>query len=407
MSILITKTSNHDFSELHQRMQWYIDQELLSCCCSLVLHGLDVVDYKTFGYMNLEHKTPLADDAIYRMYSNTKLLTSVAAMQLFERGSFQLDDPLEKYLPEFADMAVLNPNPASITDTQPAATSITPRHLLSHSAGLSYGFIEPESVIDAAYLSGGINILGGYDPTLAELSETVASFPLVYQPGTQWRYSFATDITARLIEVLSGQTFDAYLQQHILDPLGMVDTGFHVSQQKQDRFITMYAGVDPLDPMKPGLVKADDPYTGSYSTPKRLLSGGGGLVSTVADYLKFVRMLINGGEWDGTQIIKSATLSLMRSNQLAPGVSVQFPMWAMPGTVFGLGFALRNELSAEDSAAAQDEYHWGGMAGTHTWMAPHSNIAGMCLTQRMPGFWHPFSHDFRRLAYASASAFDT
>jgi len=395
------KPTGRDYSALHERMQWYIDQELTSCCMSLVLDGLDIVDYRTFGYMDLDSRTPLRDDAIYRMYSNTKIVTSVAAMMLLERGTYQLDDPLENYLPEFANMQVLNSNASSIADTSAAERSMTPRHLLSHSAGLSYGFIEPESVIDSAYLGGGINILGDYDEPLAELSRRLGEMPLAYQPGTSWRYSFATDVTARLVEVLSGQPFDAFLAENIFAPLGMSDTGFSVPPEKQDRFTTMYAGVDPLDVMKPGLVKADDPHTGIYSKPRQLLSGGGGLVSTVQDYLTFIRTLINGGEYNGTRLISQDTLQLMRTNQLAAGVGVEFPMWAMAGTVFGLGFALRENIAEDDSAHAKNEYFWGGMAGTHTWMAPEPNIAGMCFTQRMPGFWHPFSHEFRSLAYAS------
>jgi len=399
----ITSTGQ-DFSALHNRMQWYIDQEITSCCMSLVLEGLDIVDFKTFGYMDIESKTPLREDAIYRMYSNTKIVTSVAAMMLLEQGKYALDDPLEKYLPEFSNMQVLKSDASTLKDTVPATTSITPRHLLSHSAGLSYGFIEPESVIDAGYLTGGLNILGDYDESLEALSKRLGEFPLVYQPGSQWRYSFATDVTARLVEVLSGQTFDDFLQDSIFTPLGMHDTGFHVPADKQDRFVTMYAGIDPLDPMKPGLVKADDPHTGTYSKPKKLLSGGGGLVSTVQDYLSFIRTLINGGKYNGVRLLQPETLKQMRTNQLAPGVGVAFPMWSMPGTVFGLGFALRESIEDDDSPLAQDEYFWGGMAGTHSWMAPNTDIAGMCFTQRMPGFWHPFSHEFRKHAYAIAGA---
>ena len=396
--------NGHDFSALHNRMQWYIDQEITSCCMSLVLEGLDIVDFKTFGYMDIESKTPLREDAIYRMYSNTKIVTSVAAMMLLEQGKYALDDPLEKYLPEFSNMQVLKSDASTLKDTVPATTSITPRHLLSHSAGLSYGFIEPESVIDAGYLTGGLNILGDYDESLEALSKRLGEFPLVYQPGSQWRYSFATDVTARLVEVLSGQTFDDFLQDSIFTPLGMHDTGFHVPADKQDRFVTMYAGIDPLDPMKPGLVKADDPHTGTYSKPKKLLSGGGGLVSTVQDYLSFIRTLINGGKYNGVRLLQPETLKQMRTNQLALGVGVAFPMWSMPGTVFGLGFALRESIEDDDSPLAQDEYFWGGMAGTHSWMAPNTDIAGMCFTQRMPGFWHPFSHEFRKHAYAIAGA---
>ena len=391
-----------DFSPVHERMRSYVDQEILSCCSTLVMRGTDILDYRTFGYMDLESREPLRADAIYRMYSNTKIVTSVALMQLYEQGHFQLDDALSKFIPAFADMTVLRPDASSAEDVEPARSEILIRHILSHSAGLSYGFIEPESVVDQAYLTGGLNVLSDFSVDLEEFCDRAARLPLAYHPGTDWRYSVATDVCARLVEVISGQKFDDYLKQHIFSPLGMVDTDFFVPADKADRFITMYAPTDLLDPMKPGLVKVDDPRTGSYNTPRPLLSGGGGLVSTVSDYVTFLRAIVNEGSWNGVQILKAETLQLMRTNQLADGVYVRFPMWAMPGTVFGLGFALRQELAEGDAPGAQDEYHWGGMAGTHTWMAPQAGITGMCSTQRMPGFWHPFSHEFRALTYQIA-----
>lgn len=388
-----------DFSALHERMQWYVSQNLLSCVNTLVMRGTDVLDFRTFGYMDIESRRPLAEDAIYRMYSSTKIVTSVAAMQLFEQGRFTLDTPLADILPAFADMRVLKPDAKETADVVPAAGPIRMRHVLSHSAGLSYGFIEPTSVIDRAYIEAKINALGGAEPTLEELCDNLARLPLAYEPGTQWRYSFATDVVARVVEVLSGKPFDRYLEDHIFKPLGMIDTGFHVPPEKMDRFVSMYAPVDLFDPMKPGMNRAEDPATGPYSKPRRFLSGGGGLVSTVADYLAFIRSIVNGGTWNGVRILKPETLRLMRTNQLAPGVQVAFPMWAMPGTVFGLGFALKESVSAKEPALSKDEYHWGGMAGTHSWMAPNANLTGLCMTQRMPGFWHPFSHEFKAFAY--------
>jgi len=380
-------------------MQWYVDQEILSCCVALVMRGTDVVDYRTFGYMDLETRRPLADDAIFRMYSNTKIVTSVAAMMLFEEGRFELDQPLADVLPAFARMNVLKPGAKSVEDVEPAASPITLRQILSHSAGFSYGFIEPLSVVDQAYMAAGLNPLAGGDATLESLCDGLAQLPLAYQPGMDWRYSLATDVTARVVEVLSGQRFDAFLKQRIFDPLQMVDTDFHVPADKQDRFVTMYAPTDLFTPMKGGLVKADDPRTGSYSQPKKFLSGGGGLVSTVSDYVSFLKAIINGGTWNGVRLLRPETLALMRTNQLAPGVGVRFPMWEMSETVFGLGFAIKLAPGPDEPASATDEYHWGGMAGTHSWMAPRAGIAGVCMTQRMPGFWHPFSHDFKRMVY--------
>jgi len=382
-------------------MQWYVDQEILSCCVALVMRGTAVVDYRTFGYMDLENRRPLADDAIFRMYSNTKIVTSVAAMMLYEEGRFTLDQPLAEILPAFADMQVLKTGATSASDVEPAASPITLRQVLSHSAGFSYGFIEPQSVVDQAYMAAGLNPLADSQMTLASLCDGLAQMPLAYQPGTDWRYSLATDVLARVVEVLSGQRFDAFLKARIFQPLGMVDTDFHVPADKQDRFVTMYAPVDIFTPMKGGLVKADDPYTGSYSQPKPFLSGGGGLVSTVRDYVTFLQALINAGAWSGVRLLRPETLALMRTNQLAPGVGVRFPMWEMSATVFGLGFAIKLAPGPDEPPSATDEYHWGGMAGTHSWMAPRAGIAGVCMTQRMPGFWHPFSHDFKRMVYAA------
>ncbi|MDP6375801.1 MAG: serine hydrolase domain-containing protein [Pseudomonadales bacterium] len=384
---------------MHERMQWYVDQKLLSCCATLVMRGTDVVDYRTFGYMDLETMVPLTPDAIYRMYSNTKIVTSVAAMMLYEEGRLGLDQPLREVLPAFADVKVLKRKAAGIDDVEELASPVLMRHILSHSAGFSYGFVEPESAIDQAYMAHGLDPLGNREDTLESMCDKLAKMPLVYQPGTSWRYSLATDVTARVVELLSGQRFDEFLKDRIFTPLSMVDTDFHVPADKVGRFITMYAPTDLLDPMKPGLVKADDAHEGQYNSPRAMLSGGGGLVSTVSDYLSFLRMIVSGGSWNGVRLLEPETLDVMRTNQLAGGIGVSFPMWDMPGTVFGLGFALKQQLSEGEPLASLGEYHWGGMAGTHSWMAPETGITGFCLTQRMPGFWHPFSHEFKRMVY--------
>lgn len=388
---------------LHKKMDWYVDQSFLPCCETIILKDFQVVDRYRAGYLDLEAGTPLPKDAIYRMYSNTKLVTTVAAMMLVEQGRIRLDDPISDYLPEFANPLVLKADATSAADTEPANGPILIRHALSHTAGWSYGFIEPSSTIDAAYLAGGLNPFVMDNASLEELCQKLAEFPLAFQPGTQWRYSLGTDVTARLMEVVTGQPFDAFLESAIFAPLGMVDTGFWVPEAKRDRFIAMYAPVDLLDPTKPGLNRADDPQTGLYTRERALKSGGGGLVSTVADTLQFIRLLANGGEWGGVRLLQEATLKRMRQNECAPGVGVSFPMWSMPGTTFGLGLALKETLAAGDPAAMRGEYHWGGMAGTHTWMAPQANVIGICLTQLMPGFWHPFSHDFKAAVYDLAA----
>lgn len=386
-----------DFSPLHARMQWYVEQGILPCVNTLVMRGLDVLDYRCFGYMDLESKTPLREDAIFRMFSNTKLVTSVAMMMLYERGKFQLDDALQNYIPVFADPRVLIDGATSIDQTEEAVSPITIRQLLSHSAGFSYGFVDPESVIDAAYLTNGLNILQGFDGDLEKMMVKLAEFPLAFQPGTSWRYGLATDVVARLIEVISGQRFDHFLEENILQPLGMVDSGFHVDKNKLDRLVTLYAPRDLLDSMAGGLTQLGAPGKGPTRGPL-WLSGGGGLLSTASDYLTFMRMLINNGEWQGVRILNPETLQMMRTNQLGEGIKVNFPQWDMPGTVFGLGFALKYELADGDPVGSLGEYHWGGLAGTHSWMSS-KGTSGLCMTQLMPGFWHPFSHDFKRHAY--------
>ena len=388
-----------DFSPLHERMQWYVDENILSCCNTLIMRGTDVIDFQTFGYMDLESRRPLLPDAIFRMYSNTKIVTSVAAMVLFEEGRFALDDAVAEHLPEFADMNVLREDASSVEDVEPARSPMLMRHLLSHSSGLSYGFIEPQSVIDQSYAAAGLGAAPQASVTLEGLCTVLAGLPLAYHPGTHWRYSFATDVTARVVEVLSGQRFDEFLADQVFAPLGMVDTDFWVPESKRDRFVTMYAPENVFKPMQGGLVKSDDPLDGSYTVRPIMLSGGAGLVSTVPDYLAFLRMLINGGEWNGARVLQPKTVELMRTNQLPEGVGVNFTFWSMPDTAFGLGLALKNSAAQGEPASAVGEYHWGGMAGTHSWMSPKAGISGMCMTQRLPGFWHQFSHDFKRMAY--------
>ena len=400
MTIEVTPTKL-DFSPMHERIQSYVDEGVIPFANTLVLQSDQVVDLHF--YQGAESASPLTEDSIFRMHSSTKIATSVAAMMLYEEGRFRLDDPLETYIPAFADMQVLKSDAQSVSDTEPAQDSIRINQLLSHTAGLSYQFIEPDSVVDRAYTDAGINTLDrDAGLTLESLCTVLGSLPLAYQPGTFWRYSFATDVTARLVEVLSGQRFDEFLKARLFDPLGMHDTDFYVPEDKLNRLTTMYLPDDPMDPMSPCPTPGDGPSKTVNATRPKFLSGGGGLLSTLADYLALTRMIINGGCYGGARILKSETLALMRTNQCAAGVIVNFPMWSMPGTTFGLGFALKETPAPDEPCTAVGEYHWGGMAGTHFWWSPEADITGICMTQRMPGFWHPFSHEFKRLAYEIA-----
>lgn len=398
-----TAKEKPDFTELHERMDWYVNEGVIPFVSTLVLKGDDVLDQSFHGSADHASEQPLNAETLFRMHSSTKIVCSIAAMTLWEQGRFKLDDPLEKFIPEFGDMQVLKANAATIDETEPALSSIRVNQIMSHTAGFSYGFIEPNSVIDTAYNAQAINPFApGSEMTLESMCQALGKLPLVYEPGTFWRYSFATDVLARLIEVISGQRFDAYLKETIFEPLKMHDTDFYVPEEKLDRLSTMYLPDDMLDSMSPCSLPMDSKESPTNSNLPSFLSGGGGLFSTLSDYLSFTRMILNQGSLGDANILKPDTLALMRTNQCAEGVGVNFPMWDMPDTTFGLGFALKNRPADGEPESAAGEYHWGGMAGTHFWWSPNANITGICMTQRMPAFWHPFSQDFKRLAYKIA-----
>jgi CubicO group peptidase (beta-lactamase class C family) len=387
----ITATG-YDFRSAHAAMQRYVDGNFLSGFSSAVLVGRDLADVQCIGWADKEARIPLRADHIFRIFSNTKLITSCAALLLFEEGRFQLDDPVERFIPQLANRRVLRPSATSLDQTEPAVRPITIRHLMSHSSGLSYGLLDPGTLIFKAYNERKI-----LNPatTLAEMTDALADLPLVFHPGTSWEYSVATDVLARLVEVVSGQRFDAFLQSRILGPLGMVDTGFVVSDR--NRLVAYYAGADPADPMKPGLTRADDSlYPGAYLRPLPRLSGGSGLVSTLPDMAAFIRSLLPGGP----TLLKPDTTEQMMSNQLPEGVWIHFTGFGvLRGKGHGLAGALTLEPSAFDHRDARGELFWGGRAGTQWWISPKTNTVGLIMAQRDQGFAHPFAVEFKRLAY--------
>jgi CubicO group peptidase (beta-lactamase class C family) len=387
----ITATG-YDFRSAHAAMQRYVDGNFLSGFSSAVLVGRDLADVQCIGWADKEARIPLRVDHIFRIFSNTKLITSCAALLLFEEGRFQLDDPVERFIPQLANRRVLRPGATSLDQTEPAVRPITIRHLMSHSSGLSYGLLDPGTLIFKAYNERKI-----LNPatTLAEMTDALADLPLVFHPGTSGEYSVATDVLARLVEVVSIQRFDAFLQSRILGPLGMVDTGFVVSDR--NRLVAYYAGADPADPMKPGLTRADDSlYPGAYLRPFPRLSGGSGLVSTLPDMAAFIRSLLPGGP----TLLKPDTTEQMMSNQLPEGVWIHFTGFGvLRGKGHGLAGGLTLEPSAFDHQDARGELFWGGRAGTQWWISPKTNTAGLIMAQRDQGFAHPFAVEFKRLAY--------
>ena len=385
-------STGYDFRRAHAAMQRYVDGNLLSGFSSVVLIGRDLVDVKCIGWADKEAKIPLRVDHIFRVFSNTKLITSCAALLLFEEGHFQLDDRIEQYIPQLANRRVLRPDATSLDQTEPAVRPITIRHLMSHSSGLSYGLFDPGTLIFNAYNERKVVNLA---TTLAEMMDVLADLPLVFHPGMSWEYSVATDVLARLVEVISGQRFDAFIQSRILGPLGMVDTGFVVSDR--DRLVAYYAGADLVEPMKPGLTRADDaPYPGAYLRPFPRQNGGSGLVSTLPDMTALIRSLLPGGP----TLLKPDTIKLMMTNQLPEGMWIRFPVYGkLQGRSLGLAGALIMEPSAFDHQDARGELFWGGRAGTQWWISPKTKTAGLIMAQREMGFAHPFAVEFKRLAY--------
>src|SRR5262249_16270185 len=268
----------------------------------------------------------------------------------------------ERFIPQLANRRVLRPGATSLDQTEPAVRPITIRHLMSHSSGLSYGLLDPGTLIFNAYKERKV-----VNPatTLAPIMALFAVLPLVFHPGMSWDYSVATDVLARLVEVISGQRFDAFIQSRILGPLGMVDTGFVVSDR--DRLVAYYAGADLADPMKPGLTRADDaPYPGAYLRPFPRQSGGSGVGSTFPGIVAVIRSLLPGGP----TLLKPDTIRLMMTNQLPEGVWIRFAAFGeLRGRGHGLAGALILEPSAFDHQDARGELFWGGRAGTQWWIS--------------------------------------
>lgn len=385
---------SNKFQTLHTAMQSWIDREILAGASSALLVGRELVDVHCVGWADKENQVALREDHLFRVFSNTKLVTSCAVLLLADEGRLGLDDPVEEYLPQLGRRRVLRPKAQSLDEAEPARSSITIRHLLCHSSGLSYGFLDPGSLIYKAYTER--RVMNAH-ATLAELVDVLADLPLTFHPGSSWEYSIATDVLGRLVEVVSGLRFGQFLQQRIFEPLGMHDSFFFVPPEKQGRLAGYYAGADVFRPTVPGLRKLEgSPYPGAFIKPVARESGGGGLVSSLTDMVSLLRSLMPGGP----TLLKPDTIAQMMQNQLAPGVHIGFPgVGAVPGKGYGLGGAVIVQPSETDPPASAGEFEWGGIAGTQWWISPRHNIAGVLMAQRQMGFWNPYSFEFKRLAY--------
>ena len=395
----MTVTSHHfDFSAVHAAMRRYVDANILAGVSSAVLMGRDLVDVNCVGWADKEQGVALTVDHLFRVFSNTKLITSCAVLLLFEEGRFQLDDPIETFIPQLGNRRVLRPGATTLTDTEPARSPITIRQLMSHSSGLSYGLLDPGTLMFSAYNARKVR---NPQASLSDMMDALAELPLVFHPGTGWEYSVATDVLSRLVEVVSGQRFGDFIQSRILNPLAMVDTRFVIPATQQHRLAAYYVGADPLNPMTPGLARRDDfPFPNANLQPVSWQSGGGGLVSTLPDMVALLRSLLPGG----ATLLKAETIALMMTNQLPDGVCIRFPgEGEIRGKGFGLAGAVTLTPSSIDPAASTGEFQWGGIAGTHWWISPQANLAGLLMTQRQMAFWHPYSFEFKQLVYRAVA----
>jgi len=375
----------------------YVSAGKIAGCQVTVARGDHVAYSRSFGLMDRERNKPVTEDTIWRIYSMTKPITSVALMQLYEQGAFLLTDPVDRYIPSWKGMKVgIVKDDGSIETVEPDQP-VSVRDALMHTTGLP-SFFASDSPIDRAF--GAERREAGSGATLESVCEILSRHPLKFQPGTRWNYGLSTDICARLVEVLSGKPFDEYLASEIFAPLGMVDTGFFVPDASLERFAANYnyrRGESPT--------LGDDPETSGYRRQPSYFSGAGGLVSTTPDYLRFCRMLVERGELDGHRILGRKTLELMTVNHLPGGVDLTqmamggFGEAGFVGVGFGLGFAVGQGPAATSMAGSAGEYYWGGAASTAFWVDPAEELTVIFMTQLMPSASYPFRAQLRSLVY--------
>jgi CubicO group peptidase (beta-lactamase class C family) len=374
----------------------YVDPGLLPCALLLVARHGELVHRSVLGHASLERKQRLGEDTIFRIYSMTKPVTSVAFMMLVEEGRIAIDDPVAKWIPSWRDLAVYRSGVPGAFVTQPVEAPMRVVDLLRHTSGLTYGF-QLRTNVDAAYRSLHLDPFEA--ESLAAFVDALGRLPLEFSPGTAWNYSVSTDVVGHLVAVVSGMPFDTFVQTRILQPLGMLDTDFHVPEAKVGRFADCYvkSATSALEPAPPQ----------DYLRPPRAPSGGGGLVSTAADYLRFCEMLRRGGELDGARLLGPKTLKLMRANHLPGGrdladLSVSmFSEATFQGVGFGLGFAMTTDPVKCGVSSSPGEYWWGGMASTAFWVDPVDDVSVVFLTQLIPSSTYPIRRELRTMVNAA------
>ncbi|MEH0933704.1 serine hydrolase domain-containing protein [Micromonospora psammae] len=379
----------------------YVDDGRLAGWQVVVTRRGEIAHSSTYGMRDVEAGAPVERDTLWRIYSMTKPITSVAAMMLWEEGRFELNDPISRWLPEFADVRVFDKGSALKPYTVPAVEPIRVWHLLTHTSGLTYGFAQT-SVVDALYRAAGYDL--GVPPglDLAGACAGMARLPLMFQPGTGWNYGVSTDVLGRLVEVVSGQTLDSFFTERILAPLGMTDTRWWVEEHDAKRLAALYTP----HPGTGQAVRADRMGAFALTRPD-CLSGGGGLVSTAADYHRFTQMLLRGGELAGVRLLAPRTVRYMTRNHLPGGGDLAsfepegFAETVLDGIGFGLGFAVVQDPVPARVPSSVGEYYWGGLASTAFWVDPVEEITALLFTQLMPSSTYPLRSQLRQLVYSA------
>ena len=365
--------------------QRYVDEGKLAGVVTLVARDGKIVHFEAVGQRGAEDDRPMTRDALFRIFSMSKPITAVAAMMLYEEGAFALSDPVAKFVPELAELDVLVDG-----ERVPAERTMTMRHLLTHTTGLSYGFNPRGNPVDALY--NEVQPLAGRN--LDEFAERLGLLPLVFEPGERWHYSVAVDVTGLVVQRLSGMSFDAFLKERLFEPLGMDDTFFNVPEDKLDRLLPNHAWSREEE----RLVQINRPYERT-----EMFSGGGGLVSSTMDYLRFAEMVRRGGELDGVRILSPKTVEFMTANHLpatlsgggtgeSPGARA-----AAQSFGFGLGFGINMDSVASGVLSSEGEYSWGGAAGTVFWVDPVEEMVVVGMIQLMGSPW-PLRRELRVLA---------
>lgn len=376
-------------------MERYVGEGKLPYAMTAILRGGEIAYLDARGHTDPDAGQAPAVNHLARIYSMTKPVVTAGAMTFYEEGRFQLEDPISRFLPEFSEPRVYVSGEGETMETRAAEGPITIRQLMTHTAGLTYGFFDP-GPIGAAYRRHNVNFFPGKE-SVAEVTKRAAAVPLCFEPGSQWTYSIAIDVLGRLVEVIAGKPLGAVLQERIFDPLGMADTFFGVPEDKVGRFVPCYEKSG--DGMKPGEEAATSKFVGSQA----MESGGGGLVSTMPDYLRFMEMMRRGGTFGASRILGRKTVDLMMSNHLPGDIASMgqssFSEMPMVGIGFGLGGSVLLDTAAAQIPGSPGEFAWGGVASTGFWIDRAEEIAAVFFTQLTPSSAWPLRRELRVLTY--------